>query len=182
MAASRAPRNRRLIAQLALAVVAMFGFGYALVPLYGLLCDIAGLNGKSDTLLVPADSLDYTVDADRQVEVQFLTTVNSGMPWDFKALDSSVQVHPGKLTTVAFVATNNADRRIVGQAVPSVRPAEAAGYVRKTECFCFKQQPFAAHEQREMAVRFVIDPALPDHVDTISLSYTFFDATALASK
>lgn len=174
--------NRRLVGQLALAVVAMFGFGYALVPLYGLLCDITGLNGKSETLLVPAQSLDYAVDTGRNIQMQFVTTVNAGTPLDFRALDSSVQVHPGKLTTVAFVATNNADRRMVGQAVPSVRPAEAAGYLRKTECFCFTQQPFAANEKRKLAVRFVIDPALPEHVHTISLSYTFFDATALASK
>lgn len=174
--------NRRLVGQLVLAVAGMFAFGFALVPLYGMLCNLTGLNGKSETLLVAAEDIDYKVDADRTVKVQFLTTVHAGMPWAFDARQQAVTVHPGKLTTVRFVATNNANRRMVGQAVPSVRPAEAAGYLHKTQCFCFSRQPFAAHQTRVMPVRFVIDPALPAHVDTISLSYTFFDATDLASR
>lgn len=174
--------NRRLVVQLSLAVVAMFGFGFALVPLYDVLCDIAGLNGKSDSIITAAEDIDYRVDDDRVVKVEFLTTVNAGLPWDFRVEDSMVTVHPGKLTTVEFFARNNAGRAVVGQAVPSVRPAEAAAYVRKTECFCFTQQPFAANEARTMPMRFVVDPALPPHVDTVSLSYTFFDATKLASR
>ncbi|MDN5862796.1 MAG: cytochrome c oxidase assembly protein [Salinisphaera sp.] len=176
------PGNRRLTLQLALAVVGMFAFGYALVPLYGLLCDITGFNGKSSTLVTDASNLDYQVDPTRTIEMQFVTTVNAGMPWKFAARTTSVSVHPGKFTTVRFVATNTADRPMVGQAVPSVRPAAAAGYIHKTECFCFTQQPFGANETRVMPVRFVVDPALPDHIETISLSYTFFDATELASR
>lgn len=170
-------RDRRLLFQLSLAVVGMFAFGFALVPLYNVLCDITGINGKNSAMLVEAAEIDYGVDENRTVTVQFITTVNQGMPWSFKALDGKVRVHPGELSTVEFFARNDSGRDMIGQAVPSVRPADAAGYLRKTECFCFTQQPLAADEARTMPMRFVIDPDLPDYVDTINLSYTFFDAT-----
>lgn len=180
MAAARS--NRRLLVQLSLAVVAMFGFGFALVPLYDVLCDITGLNGKNSAMLTEASEIDYGVDEDRTVTVQFVTTVNAGMPWSFEAVERKVQVHPGELSTVQFRVSNRADRDMIGQAVPSVRPADAAGYLRKTECFCFDRQPLAADETRTMPMRFVIDPDLPAYVDTINLSYTFFDATQVASR
>jgi cytochrome c oxidase assembly protein subunit 11 len=170
--------NKRLLVQLSLAVVAMFGFGFALVPLYNLLCDITGINGKNSGLTQAAE-IDYGVDENRRVTVQFVTTVNQGMPWAFEAVDQKLRVHPGELTTVQFRARNESGRDMIGQAVPSVRPADAAGYLRKTQCFCFDRQPLAAHETRTMPMRFVIDPELPDHVDSINLSYTFFDATHL---
>lgn len=174
--------NGLLLGQLLLVACGMFAFGFALVPLYDALCNITGLNGKSDSIITAAEDIDYAVDEDRLVTVQFLTTVNQGMPWRFGANQASVQVHPGKLKTVVFYAANETDRSMVGQAVPSVRPSDAAKYLHKTECFCFTQQPFLANEAREMPMRFVIDPALPEHVKTITLSYTFFDATNLASN
>ena len=179
---NRAKSTPLLLGQLVLVVCGMFAFGFALVPLYDALCNITGLNGKSDSIITAAEEIDYQVDADRLVTVQFLTTVNQGMPWDFGADTTSVKVHPGKLNTVLFHAANQTDRNMVGQAVPSVRPSDAASYLYKTECFCFSQQPFMANEKREMPVTFVIDPALPAHVKTITLSYTFFDATKLALR
>lgn len=173
---SETRNNRRLLFQLSLAVVGMFAFGFALVPLYNVLCDITGLNGKNSGLTQAAE-IDYGVDETRTVTVQFVTTVNQGLPWDFEAVENKLRVHPGELTTVEFRARNQSGRDMIGQAVPSVRPAAAAGYLRKTQCFCFDRQPLAAHEARTMPVRFVIDPELPEHVDTINLSYTFFDAT-----
>jgi cytochrome c oxidase assembly protein subunit 11 len=174
-------RHGLLLGQLSLVVVGMFAFGFALVPLYDALCNITGLNGKSDSIITAAENIDFSVDEDRLVTVQFLTTVNQGMPWEFGADKTQVKVNPGKLNTVYFRASNQTDRDMVGQAVPSVRPSDAASYLHKTECFCFTQQPFLAQESREMPMRFVIDPALPEHVKTITLSYTFFDATNLAS-
>ena len=174
--------NRRLLFQLSLAVVAMFGFGFALVPLYDVLCDIAGINGKNSAMLTEAGKIDYGVDEGRTVTVQFVTTVNAGMAWGFEAVEHKVRVHPGELSTVEFRVRNESGRDMIGQAVPSVRPADAAGYLRKTECFCIDRQPLAANESRVMPMRFVIDPDLPDYVDTINLSYTFFDATNLASR
>jgi len=175
-------KHAKTVSLLGVATVAMFGFGFALVPLYEVLCNITGLNGRSDSIVTAADEIDYQLDPDRLVTVQFLTDVNSGMPWDFSARQTSIQVNPGKLNTVVFEATNRSGQDMVGQAVPSMRPSEAAGYLRKTECFCFTQQPFEAGEQRQMPMRFVIDPELPGRVDTISLSYTFFDATSIAAN
>jgi len=136
------PGNRTLIARLLLAVGGMFAFGFALVPLYDVLCNIAGLNGKSETIVSRADDVNFGKDTDRKVTVQFVTTVNNGMPWEFSAVRNTVKVHPGALETVQFKARNTSDRAMVGQAVPSVRPSDAAGYLHKTECFCFSQQPF----------------------------------------
>lgn len=172
--------SRKLhIGRLLLVVGAMFGFGYALVPLYGLLCEITGLNGQSEGLTLQSEVVEAP-DPNRTVRVEFLTTVNNNLPWDFSAQQSSVVVHPGKFETVTFEARNNGDKDVIAQATPSVVPWNAAGYVRKTECFCFTPQPFAAGEHKIMPMRFLIDPDLPADVETITLSYTFFDATGLA--
>jgi cytochrome c oxidase assembly protein subunit 11 len=167
--------------KLAAVVLFMFGFGFALVPLYGAICQLTGLNGKSAGMLVSADVREK-VDASRTVKVQFLTTVNGGRVWSFSAEQPAVAVHPGELVTVYFDAKNQQDQDVVGQAVPSVAPWNAAKHLHKTECFCFNQQPFKAGEARRMPVRFMLDPALPADVDTVTLSYTFFDVTELAQQ
>lgn len=168
--------SRKLIAL----AVGMFGFGYALVPLYGFICDITGLNGQNRGLTGLSASVEEAPDTTRKVRVEFLTTVNNNLPWDFRAQTSSVEVHPGQFETVVFEARNNGERDVLAQATPSVVPWSAAQYVRKTECFCFSPQPFASGEQKMMPVRFLIDPALPPEIETVTLSYTFFDATGLA--
>lgn len=167
--------------KLAVVVLFMFGFGFAMVPLYGAICQLTGLNGKNAGMLVTADVKEQ-VDLNRTVKVQFLTTVNGGRVWSFSADTPVVQVHPGQLYTVYFDARNQQDQDVVGQAVPSVAPWSAAKHLHKTECFCFSQQPFKALEAKRMPVRFMLDPALPADVDTVTLSYTFFDVTELAQQ
>jgi len=164
-----------------LAVVgAMFCFGFALVPMYNALCQLTNLNGK-DTGLLASTKVVEKIDESRMVRVEFITTVNGGQTWSFEPEQPYVEVHPGKLYTVMFKATNRRDQAIVGQAVPSVAPWNAAGHLHKTECFCFNRQPFAALEEKHMPVRFMIDPELPAEVQTVTLSYTFFDVTSVAS-
>lgn len=163
-----------------LVVAGMFGFGYLLVPMYNAICQLVNLNGKDSAMLVPADQVVEREDATRTVRVEFLTTVNGGRVFSFKAEQPVVEVHPGKLYTVQFVAKNQLDEAIIGQAIPSVSPWNAARHLRKTECFCFNQQPFAANEEKRMPVRFMLDPELPADVETVTLSYTFFDATKYA--
>ena len=158
---------------------AMFGFGFALVPLYNSICQLVNLNGK-DTGLVSAALIDEHPDLSREVTVQFLTSVNGGRDWGFKPQTASIKVHPGQLYTINFTAHNPNDEELVGQAVPSVTPWNAARYLKKTECFCFRQQPFKAGEQKLMPVRFMLQRELPADVDTVTLSYTFFDVTAQA--
>jgi len=166
--------------RLSLVVVGMFGFGYALVPLYDMLCDAIGLNGK--VKLEAAAAVPTVVDTSRLVTVEFVTTVNGGRPWKFRAAQPSVQVHPGEMTTVNFFAQNTEGHDLVAQAVPNVAPWDAAKYLRKTECFCFNNQAFKAGEEKTMPVVFVLDPELPADVDRVTLSYTFFDVSDVAMK
>lgn len=171
--------GRRHGARLLIVVAAMFGFGFALGPLYDALCKVTGINGKTSgeaEILAAAPEIDTS----RQVRVLFVTTVNGGRPWEFRAEQSEVMVHPGELRTVSFIARNTETRDLVAQAVPNVAPWDAARHLKKTECFCFNNQPFQAGEEKHMPVRFMIDPALPADVDTVTLSYTFFDVTQAA--
>lgn len=173
--------NSRGTWKLLVVVAGMFCFGFVLVPMYNAICQLVNLNGKDTAMLVSAKDVVEREDATRTVKVEFVTTVNGGRVFSFRAEQPSVQVHPGKLYTVDFVARNERDEAVVGQAVPSVAPWNAARHLRKTECFCFNQQPFAANEEKRMPVRFMLDPELPADVEVVTLSYTFFDATALAA-
>lgn len=157
-------------------VVAMFGFGFALGPIYDAICKVTGINGKTSGVAVDANALPV-VDESRLVTVQFVTTVNGGKPWTFRAQQAEVRVHPGQVSTVNFTLTNTESRDVVAQAVPNVAPWNAAKHLHKTECFCFNNQPMKAGESKDMPVRFVLDPALPADVDVVTLSYTFFDVT-----
>jgi cytochrome c oxidase assembly protein subunit 11 len=161
--------NRSLLRKLAFIVVAMFGFGYLLVPFYEKICEVTGLRN-----IAQADAIANTqVDASRTVRIEFDANLRD-MPWTFKPLATSLPVHPGELTQVDYEVVNNTDHPVTGQAIPSYAPQFAAQYFRKLECFCFARQTLAAGERRVMPVVFVIDPAAPRDLETITLSYTFF--------
>lgn len=157
----------------------MFGFGFALVPLYGLLCDITGLGGKTGGAYT-YDPASVAPDRSRLVQVKFLTNTNAGMPWEFRSEKGGVRVHPGELTEVMFYARNPTDKVMVGQAIPSIVPIRAVDYFHKTECFCFSQQVLQPGEEIEMPMRFIVAPELQRNVKSISLSYTLFDVTEMA--
>lgn len=164
--------NARVISRLMFVVVGMFGFGFALVPLYDVFCEVTGLNGKTGDGPVAAGMLQ--VDTSRKIEVEFVASLNESMPWEFKPLQHSVTVHPGQPTRIEYVAINRTSETITGQAVPSVAPGQAAEYFQKTECFCFTEQKLEPGEEKRMPVIFVVDPELPDDVSQLALSYTFF--------
>ncbi|GMR06444.1 MAG: cytochrome c oxidase assembly protein [Gammaproteobacteria bacterium] len=168
----RKPDNSRVISRLLLLAVAMFGFGFALVPLYDVFCSVTGINGKTGGRVSNIESV--KIDDSREIKVEFLTSLNEDMPWDFKALKNSVKVHPGQVIKVEFMARNTSDRDITGQAIPSVSPGLAAKYFKKTECFCFSEQKLKAGEEKIMPLVFVVDPLISEDVHEISLSYTFF--------
>jgi cytochrome c oxidase assembly protein subunit 11 len=174
-ARERSDANRRVVRRLAFVVVGMFGFGFALVPLYNVFCDITGINGKTGRIELE-EALTEEVDEDRLVTVEFLATVNSDLPWEFRPMVKKVRVHPGEITEVNYFARNRTGNRVAGQAVPSLAPGLAAKYFNKTECFCFTRQTLGPEEAKEMPLRFVVDPALPEDVRTVSLSYTFYQA------
>ncbi|HWP94904.1 MAG TPA: cytochrome c oxidase assembly protein [Gammaproteobacteria bacterium] len=170
--------NRRLVTSLAALALAMFGFGYLLVPMYELFCEITGINGGG---LKTAAAAVENPDPNRLVTVEFMTTVGGGAPWEFVPETRRVQVQPGKLHTARFTARNLADTAQVGQAIPSVVPAVGARHFRKTECFCFTPQPFGPGETRTLPVTFIVDPALPADIETLTLSYTFYTAPQTAA-
>ena len=173
---SRRQRGRVSLPVLFMVPFLMFGFGYLMVPIYNVLCDITGLNGKTGAISESqAAALD--VDADREVRVEFTSNLNQYAPWQFEPKVTSMMVQPGKQYATSYTATNKLAKSLVGQAVPSVAPGRAATYFNKTECFCFTRQTFAANETRDMPLIFVVDPHLPADVDTVTLSYTFFDVS-----
>lgn len=164
--------HKQLIRKLMFIVVGMFGFGFALVPIYDVFCDITGLNGKTKGQIILSETME--VDESREIIVEFIASLNEEMPWEFRPMVRTVKVHPGKPTRIEYVAINKTNKDIIGQAVPSVAPGMAAPYFEKTECFCFTEQLLKAGEEKLMPVVFVINPDLPEHIKIITLSYTFF--------
>lgn len=167
--------NKRLVGRLLLLVVAMFGFGFLLVPIYDVMCQAFGINGKTDRAAFVGEA--GAVDTSRTLRVQFIATNAEGMQWSFGPVANELLLHPGETHEMRFVAHNPTDRPMIAQAVPSVAPSKAAAYFHKTECFCFTQQVLQPGERIEMPVRFIVDPALPADVRRLTLSYTIFDVT-----
>lgn len=172
--------NRSMLVKLIVMAAVMFGFGFALVPLYRAICQITGVNNlvKRDATAVEAKNTQ--VDLTRTVSIEF--DANARGPLGFKPESNSLDVHPGEVTVVKYRVTNEQDRAVRAQAIPSYAPGQAVEYFKKIECFCFTQQTLAAHETREMPVVFYVDPKLPRDVKTITLSYTFFELGAPAGK
>lgn len=169
--------NRRLSLRLAVVVVAMFGFGYAILPLlYDAVCELTGLGGRP--AVAQESQLSGKHDAERLVTVQFLGTVNSSLPWEVRPAVTQMRINPGRVYETTYFARNLSGSGTVGTATPTITPTSAALYFTKTECFCFTQQQFEGGEGREMPVRFVVGAELPPQVRTITLSYTFFNAEA----
>jgi cytochrome c oxidase assembly protein subunit 11 len=175
---SHARANQQTLVKLLVVAVAMFGFGYALVPFYRTICEALGLNS-----VVKADVVANTqVDPGRLLTVEFDANLRSDLPWTFAPLEKSVRVHPGELTQVEFEVRNRSDRAVTGQAIPSFGPQIAGRYFKKLDCFCFTQQTLAPGEVRRMPVAFVVERGLPQDVNTVTLSYTFFEVEGKAPR
>ena len=164
-------RHTELSLKLVLLAVAMFGFGFALVPVYDVFCKVTGFGGR--TAASAASVVEQPV-ADRSVRLEFVASVDRAAPFEFRPTQSSMEIEPGRLYDTGYFTRNLRSEPVVGQAVPSVAPGQAAEYLKKVECFCFTEQAFAPGEGRELGVTFMIDPALPAHVDTLTLSYALF--------
>ncbi|MCW5604913.1 MAG: cytochrome c oxidase assembly protein [Burkholderiales bacterium] len=170
--------NLAMLRKLLVVTVAMFGFGFLLVPFYNKICEVTGINN-----LLKADAVTNTqVDTTRVLTAEFDTNLRNDLPWTFTPLEKSVRLHPGELVQVTFEVRNNADRPVTGQAIPSYGPQLVGGYFRKLDCFCFTQQTLQPGEVRRMPVVFVIEKNLPQDVNTFTLSYTFFEVAGTAQK
>lgn len=167
-------------AKLVVVAMGMFAFVFVvMVPLYDVLCDALGINGKTSGEQYTAAVAG--VDESREVTIQFVATNNDGMPWEFRPEQTIIRVHPGAANDTVFFARNPMPEAMVAQAIPSVSPARAAEYFHKTECFCFNQQPLDGRTATEMPLQFIIDRELPRDIRTITLSYTLFDVTDMVN-
>lgn len=168
----------KTVSKLLIVVVAMFAFVFVvMVPLYNTLCDVLGINGKYTA--GRAEVVEAGIDESRTIRVQFVASNAEGMPWEFQPVQTTVQVHPGEVGNIIYLARNVTGHDMIAQAVPSFVPARAAQYVHKTECFCFQQQPLKAGESAELPMQFIVDRDLPQEIQTISVSYTIFDITEM---
>ncbi len=172
--------NRAMLVKLVIVACLMFGFGFALVPMYRAICQITGINNLVQRDTTEREARNTQVDMSRTVSIEF--DANARGLLGFKPEQSSLDVHPGEVMTVMYDVTNNEARTIDAQAIPSYAPKQATEFFRKIQCFCFTQQTLQAHETKRMPVVFVIDPKLPKDVKTITLSYTFFELNAPAAK
>ena len=176
--------HRQLLIKLLAVIALAFAFGFALVPLYDVFCQVTGLNGKTGAkpgtlglagISNPVTAPPSSIDRSRTVTVEFMGTVMPGLPWEMTPLTSSLDLHPGELHQARYRVRNLSDRPIVGQAVPSVSPGQAALNFEKLDCFCFRQQTLAPGETKELPLTFVVKPELDRDVRTITLSYAFFN-------
>lgn len=166
-----ATSHARLVRRLVLVAVGMFGFGFAMWPLYNVFCDLTGLGGRGVKV---AESAGDVQASDRQIRIRFDATVNSSLPWVFEARDKSDTITLGEMSETLYLAMNTTDQATAGRAIYNVTPPEASLYFVKTECFCFTEQVLQANESREMPVYYFVQPDLPEHIREITLSYTFY--------
>ena len=175
-------KNKKLGRKLAIFAIAMFGFGYALVPLYDVLCEWKWIERDRPDAIKAIPETAYAIDVNRDINVEFITSLNENTPMVFSAEMPQLQVHPGEYHTVNFYAENKTNKTMVARAIPSFSPALTSTYFEKVECFCFSEQTFTPHEKKIMPMRFVVNPGLPTDYKTITLSYTFFDNTETVIK
>ena len=177
--------HSRLIGRLLLLVAGAFIFAFAMVPLYNVLCEATGFNGKTTSpktilngfgvgCMQATNTPTSKVDTSRTVRVEFTGTVMPGLPWEMRPLTLSLEIHPGEMQQVSYLVRNTSNRTIVGQAVPSISPGLAAQHFEKIECFCFSQQTLAPGEAREMPLAFIVKPEVDRNISQITLSYAFF--------
>jgi cytochrome c oxidase assembly protein subunit 11 len=178
---ARPRRHGALVGRLLLFTAGSFAFGFALVPLYSVLCKVWDTGNRwYGTQTAEAAVVERPV-ADRLITVEFVANVPRAGDWEFAPHVTSMRVHPGKLYSATYHARNLIGAPVIAQAVPSIAPNSVARYFKKTECFCFKPQNFARDESREMPIRFIVDPDLPADIDRITLSYSFFDLPRTAA-
>lgn len=172
--------TKKLTGYLLLSVIGMFGFGFALVPLYDVMCEALGINGKTNTVSA-VQPQGMQPDYSRTIRVEFMSHIKPDMPWQFSPEVQVLEVHPGEVIQTNYIAKNLSGASLVGQAVPSVSPGMGATYFNKMECFCFNQQPLEGHKSTEMGLIFYIEPDIPESIHTLTLSYTLFNITSQVS-
>lgn len=166
-------KKKRTTVKYSLIALFMFGFGFALSPMYTLFCEVVGLNGR--TVNAENEVIDVEIDKSREIKVRFITTTHTDLPWEFEANETWMTVHPGEVGKATFKVKNNGNTAITGQAIPSLAPTEAASYFNKTECFCFDTQTLQVGEVADMPLQFIISPGISENISSVYLTYQFFN-------
>ena len=174
-------KKKLVVPSLVAAAVLMFGFGFALVPLYDLMCDVLGINGKIQDLAITYDPSNVSIDSSRTIELRMVVVNNEAMPWEMTTSVTSIDVHPGQVYQLSYKVANPTNNSMTAQAIPSVSPGNSAQYLKKIQCFCFNNMSLEAQEESEANVVFYIDPEIPDYVHSMILSYTLFDVTDIVA-
>ncbi|MES2211921.1 MAG: cytochrome c oxidase assembly protein [Pseudomonadota bacterium] len=169
-------KNRKLVRNLILIVFLMFAFAFALIPLYNVMCKTLGINGKPNMAAINAEVVSKQ-DMSRTIRIEFDTTLNEQLKWEFRPLQKTADLHPGGVIQTGYYAKNLTDKTMTIQAIPSVTPGKAAKYIRKLECFCFTSQTLGPHESADLPLTFILEAEIPEDVHTLTLSYTLFDVT-----
>lgn len=177
-------KNRKVAMMFGAICIGMFGFAFALVPLYKLVCQVTGINSISTQgeRTSSNDFADSVADKNRTIKVEFDATINGQLPWEFTPSVRKMQVHPGDIMQMNFVVRNNSDQQVTTQAIPGITPWQATEYFNKVECFCFNTQTLEPGEEKEMGLKFVISPALPKEISTLTLSYTIMNTNREQAK
>ncbi len=179
------PQHRKTAIKSTMIAVAMFGFGYLLVPLYDVFCEVTGFGGRTDIVATDEkgnQTENFEIDENRLVRLQFTGHAATPLPWDFKAGQFQAELKPGQLYEFYYIAKNNGLTDITAQSTFNVTPAIAGGYIKKLECFCFSQQTLKAGEERRMEVKLLVDPSIPVNINELSLGYSFFQAKNVAQN
>jgi len=176
---SKKKETNKLVAQLVALALGTFAFGFALIPLYDIFCEVTGFRTQNERAEITET---MQVDKERLITIELIANNNENAAWEFRPVVSKMQVNPGQIYTVNYFAKNLKNSRVVGTATPDVKPVEMNKHFKKLECFCFTQQEFAGNEGREMPVQFIIDPKVPKHIERMTLSYTFFANEKLTAE
>ena len=171
-------KQRKHVVLLFALALGMLGFSFALVPLYEIFCEVTGITGKTSSI-VAVEPTAVMQESEREVTIQFLAQVARGMPWEFRPTEHQLKVRVGEVNLTSYYARNHSAKGVTGQAVPSVSPVNVSRYLHKIECFCFTEQYLGAGEDQQMSVRFYIDEELPEEINTLTLSYSLFNAPGL---
>ncbi|MDB5661210.1 MAG: cytochrome c oxidase assembly protein CtaG/Cox11 [Cypionkella sp.] len=166
-------QQKKTAAMLAGVAVVMLSLSFAAVPFYNWFCRVTGYAGTTSVASQGADEV-----LEQVIKIRFDASLEAGMPWQFRPVVPSMELHIGETGLAFFEAYNPTDKPVGGQASYNVTPDQSGGYFTKIECFCFTEQVLQPGERVQMPVSFYVDPSIvkdPEAslIKEITLSYTF---------
>lgn len=155
--------------------ISMFAFGFALVPLYDVFCEVTGLNGKNYSVQSdqPVTSNEEHIET-MIVDLRLTSDPESRDHWQFQPEQKVIPIQSGKMIKTHYELTNPTDKEITVRAVPSIAPGHWAKYLVKIECFCFDEQPVPPNGTVELPLQVTLSANTPEEVNQLTLSYRIY--------